>query len=95
MMKASETCLYHEDFLCYPLRMATSIDQSDYMKTALRLPRDLHAWLMEFAAAQDVSLNAVIVQVLDEKRGKLPIVEIGEKSLDAIEARLRHALKHK
>jgi len=75
--------------------MATSIDQSDFMKTALRLPRDLHAWLMEFAGTQDISLNAVIVQILDEKRGKLPVVEISGKSLDEIEARLRHALKTK
>ena len=78
--------------------MATSIDQSDFMKTALRLPRDLHAWLMDFAGTQGISLNAVIVQILDEKRGKLPSViadEMGEKALDAIEARIRDALKNK
>jgi hypothetical protein len=75
--------------------MATSIDQSDYMKTALRLPRDLHAWLMEFANAQGISLNAAIVQILDEKRGKLPTVEISGKSQAEIAARLRHALRQK
>ena len=71
--------------------MATSIDQSDYMKTALRLPRDLHAWLLEFANEQGISLNAAIVQVLDEKRGKLPVVDLSDQSIE----RLRHALKHK
>ena len=79
--------------------MATSLDQSDFMKTALRLPRHLHAWLIEFAAERGISLNAAILLILDEKKqGRLPPVnteEIGEKALDAIEARMRHALKHK
>lgn len=75
--------------------MATSIDQSDYMKTALRLPRDLHAWLTEFAGSQDVSLNAVIVQILEEKRGNLPTVDLSEKSLEAIRSIVRSAAKHK
>lgn len=75
--------------------MATSIDQSDYMKTALRLPRDLHAWLMEFAGSQDVSLNAAIVQILEEKRGNLPTVDLSEKSLEAIRSIVRHETKHK
>lgn len=68
------------------------------MKTALRLPRDLHAWLMEFANAKDISMNAAIVQILDEKRGKLPVVKTGEfseEALNALEARMREALKSK
>lgn len=72
--------------------MATSIDQSDYMKTALRLPRDLHAWLMEFAAERGISLNAAIVLILDERRLTAPSMNLTDDALNAIEARMRNAL---
>ncbi|MFL9904699.1 toxin-antitoxin system HicB family antitoxin [Paraburkholderia fungorum] len=78
--------------------MATSLDQSDYIKTALRLPRDLHAWLLEFANEQGISLNAAIIQVLDEKRGKLPVVktdEFSEKALESIRSVFRQETKRK
>ncbi|WP_261524023.1 Arc family DNA-binding protein [Burkholderia multivorans] len=44
--------------------MATSLNQDDYLKTALRLPRDLHQKLMEAAAANGNSLNAEMVRRL-------------------------------
>jgi plasmid stability protein len=72
--------------------MATSLDQTDFIKTALRLPRDLHARVQASAESHGASLNTEIIQLLQRA---LKGVEIGEKSLDAIEARMRHALKHK
>jgi hypothetical protein len=75
--------------------MATSLDQSDHLKTALRLPRYLHAWLMEFAAEKGVSLNAAILLILDERRQTAPNMNLTGEALDAIEARMRQALKHK
>lgn len=41
--------------------MATNIPQDDFQKTALRLPKDLHARLHESAAAVGRSYNAEIV----------------------------------
>lgn len=74
--------------------MATSLDQTDFIKTALRLPRDLHARIQASAEGHGASLNTEIIQLL-QKALEAQTVEIGEKSLDAIEARMRHALKHK
>lgn len=74
--------------------MATSLDQSDYHKMALRLPRDLYARVQALAEAHGASLNTEIIQLL-KLATESPTVEIGSKSLDEIEARLRHALKHK
>lgn len=72
--------------------MATSLDQSDFIKTALRLPRELHARIQASAEGHGASLNTEIIQLLQKA---LEGVEIGEKSLDEIEARVRHVLKHK
>lgn len=74
--------------------MATSLDQTDFIKTALRLPRELHARVQALAEAHGASLNTEIIQLL-QRAVENPTVEIGSKSLDEIEARLRHALKHK
>ena len=41
--------------------MATRINQSDFVKTALRLPPDVHAMVHEAAAASGRSYNAEIV----------------------------------
>lgn len=41
--------------------MATSLNQDDYLKTALRLPRDLHAKIHEAAQQAERSMNAEIV----------------------------------
>lgn len=95
MMKASVillSCWRHE---CYDSDMATSLDQSDFIKTALRLPRELHAWLTEFANAQGISLNSAIVQILEERRATVPSMNLTEDALDAIESRMRQAMKHK
>ena len=72
--------------------MATSLDQTDFIKTALRLPRELHARVQASAEAHSASLNTEIILLLQQA---LEGVEIAEKSLDDIEARLRKALKHK
>jgi len=45
--------------------MATSY-QDDYMKTALRLPRDLHAKIQEAATTSGKSLNSELIARLDE-----------------------------
>lgn len=41
--------------------MAQLSDQSDFLKTALRLPRDLHARIQEAAEASGRSMNAEII----------------------------------
>jgi regulator of replication initiation timing len=48
------------------LTMATSLNQDDYLKTALRLPRDLHAKIQEAATASGRSMNAEIVARLEK-----------------------------
>jgi Mg2+ and Co2+ transporter CorA len=72
--------------------MATSLDQSDFMKTALRFPRDLHARLQASAEASGASLNSEILRLLREA---LDGVKINDQSLDAIEDRFRRSTKHK
>lgn len=47
----------------YHVRMAT---QDNYVKTALRLPRELHAKLQDAADATSKSMNAEIVSRLDK-----------------------------
>lgn len=74
--------------------MATSLDQTDFIKTALRLPRELHARVQASAEARGASLNSEIIHLL-QRALETPTVEIGERSLDAIEARVKHALKNK
>jgi plasmid stability protein len=74
--------------------MATSLDQTDFIKTALRLPRELHARVQASAEGHGASLNTEIIQLL-QKALESQTVEIGEKSLDAIETRVRDALKQK
>lgn len=51
------------DFImgAYDFQMATSINQEDFLKTALRLPRDLHARILEVAGESGRSMNSEIV----------------------------------
>lgn len=74
--------------------MATSLDQTDFIKTALRLPRDLHARIQASAEGHGASLNTEIIQLL-QRALEAQTVEIGEKSLDAIRSIVRHESKHK
>lgn len=46
--------------------MAQLAPQDDYMKTALRLPRDVHARIQEAATAAGRSMNAEMVARLQE-----------------------------
>jgi hypothetical protein len=46
--------------------MATSTPQDDFMKTALRLPRELHARLMASAVEKGRSLNSELIARLEE-----------------------------
>ena len=48
--------------------MATSF-QDDYIKTALRLPRDLHAQLMEASKEQGKSFNSELIERLRQSFG--------------------------
>lgn len=65
--------------------MATSINQDEWVKTALRLPQDLHAAIHETAREQDRSFNGQIVAMLraalsegSKKRGQTEaLVPIG------------------
>lgn len=57
----------------YP--MAQLKPQDDYMKTALRLPRDLHAKIQEEAAASGRSMNAEIVARLEASFAEAPSLE--------------------
>jgi len=45
--------------------MAQLTPQDDYMKTALRLPRDLHSRIQEEAAASGRSMNSEIIRRLE------------------------------
>jgi hypothetical protein len=45
--------------------MATSLNQDDYLKTALRLPRRLHTKIQEAGLASGRSMNAEIVARLE------------------------------
>lgn len=55
--------------------MATSNPQDDFQKTALRLPRDLHANLHEAAAQSGRSYNAEIVARLHASFNALPTAD--------------------
>lgn len=68
--------------------MATSLDQTDFIKTALRMPRKLHARVQESAEANRASLNTEILQLI-QKALDAQTVELGEKSLDAIRSIVR------
>ena len=50
--------------------------QDDYLKTALRLPRDLHARLLKAARDSSKSLNAEIVTRLEASFGRAEMEEI-------------------
>jgi predicted DNA-binding protein len=75
--------------------MATSVDQTDFLKTALRLPRDLHMRLMALAQERGVSLNTQIVESLEKAIGEPPSVKLVAESRDEIVEHLRKALTKK
>lgn len=55
--------------------MAQLTPQDDYMKTALRLPRELHARIQEAASSSGRSMNAEIVARLDSSFTEAPPLE--------------------
>lgn len=57
----------------YHLGMAT---QDDYIKTALRLPRDLHSRLLHSAEAKGRSLNAELIDRLQGEDAPSALVEV-------------------
>lgn len=70
--------------------MAQLKPQDDYMKTALRLPRDLHAKIQEEAVASGRSMNAEIVARLEDSfsseitpRNEVMLIEAISHSLAA------------
>lgn len=63
-MKARTFCFYDEGAYIIA-SMATSLNQDDYLKTALRLPRNLHAKIQEAGLASGRSMNAEIVARLE------------------------------
>lgn len=56
--------------------MATSLNQDDYQKTALRLPRDLHSKIVEAASVSGRSMNAEIVSRLEQSYKQPPASEV-------------------
>ncbi|TJZ69753.1 Arc family DNA-binding protein [Chitiniphilus eburneus] len=50
---------------CYTRRMAQLTPQDDYLKTALRLPRELHSRIQEAAAKSGRSMNAELIHRLE------------------------------
>ena len=63
--------------------MATSY-QDDYMKTALRLPRALHAKIQEAAAASGKSLNSELIARLEQS-----FSGVGKASAEALMLEMR------
>jgi predicted transcriptional regulator len=73
--------------------MASRLDT----QTNIRLPADLKRALVDAAAESGRSLSSEIENRLRESFERLPTgsIELSEKSLDAIEARMRQALRNK
>ena len=73
--------------------MASRLDT----QTNIRLPSDLKRALVDAAAESGRSLSSEIENRLRESFERAPsgTVELSEKTLDAIEARIRDALKNK
>lgn len=63
----------------------------------IRMPQELKDRLEMASIETNRSLNGEIIERLERSFAQPtgPTVEIGERSLDAIEARVKHALKHK
>lgn len=57
---------FRQDSGDYDGGMATSIDQSNFIKTALRLPPELHAKVHESAKASGRSYNAELISLLEK-----------------------------
>lgn len=73
--------------------MAQISDQSDYLKTALRLPRDLHAHIQEAAEEAGRSQNAEIVARLASSFEQNPNAEALQLQIQHLEQRIKD-LKH-
>ena len=58
--------------------MAQLTPQDDFIKTALRLPRDIHAKVQEAATGAGRSMNAEIIDRLQDsfERPELPVLRI-------------------
>ncbi|MDR8026973.1 Arc family DNA-binding protein [Burkholderia cenocepacia] len=69
--------------------MATSLNQDDYLKTALRLPRDLHAKIQEAAQQSGRSMNAEIIERLLQS---LNAPASGTGTVDASAPQLLHQM---
>jgi hypothetical protein len=69
--------------------------QDDYLKTALRLPRDLHARIHEAAEKAGRSMNAEIVARLEASFPSLTREPISAEDLREIVADLRALLEEK
>ena len=54
-------------------RMAQLTPQDDYIKTALRLPREVHAQIQQAAAASGRSMNAEIVSRLEASFSRIAL----------------------
>lgn len=64
-------------------------------KFMLRFPEGMRERITTLAKDNGRSMNAEIIARLEDSLAPHDGVEISEKSLDAIEVRMRHALKHK
>lgn len=72
--------------------MATSLDQTEFVKTALRLPPKLHALVQAAAEARGMSINTLLVRLIQDGLER-PLVGLDERALADIKA-LIDATKH-
>lgn len=73
--------------------MVTSVNQSDFIKTALRLPKDLHAQLHAEAQETGRSYNAEIVARLQKSFENEPGDELTHPRLETALQKLRDEMK--
>lgn len=72
--------------------MAKITGQDDYQKTALRVPRDLHAKIIEAAKANNRTMNAEIIARLE--RSFYSYAELGDSTNEEMTNILKKALKN-
>lgn len=72
--------------------MASSY-QDDYMKTALRLPRDLHAELMEAARERGRSFNSEVVARLHDSIANADLARGDDGLNDLISRTVKHTME--
>jgi Arc-like DNA binding domain len=56
--------------------MAQINEQSDYQKTALRIPKELHTKIIEAAKANNRTMNAEIIDRLEKSLSSQPIDKV-------------------